>query len=302
VPRLIAAKVSRVVVGCLDPNPRVAGKGIAQLKAEGINTTVGVLEQRAKQLNAAYFARVLKGRPYVTLKWAQSADGRVAAPDGGRRTISNAASLRVVHELRSRCDAIVVGIHTVQCDDPLLTARGVPAVRPLLRVVIDPRLRLPPESQLAKTAHVSPVIVYCTSRTIETCPLAAVALRARRIEVVPLAGDERHFQLIDLLHDLYRRRVTHVLVEPGPNLAAEFFRENLADRVWRFCSPDSIGQESAPKAAKIPMEAVARMDLRGDTLTEHLNPNSPVYFAQEPSADWRLVGGSPLNAPRERVR
>lgn len=289
VPRLIAAKLARVVIGCLDPNPRVAGRGVSELAANGIAVTVGAQEKRARQLNAAYLMRVLEGRPYVTLKWAESADGRVAGPGGERRAISNLTSLAAVHGLRSRCDAIVVGIQTVQSDDPLLTARGVSEARPLLRVVIDPQLRLLPESQLAKTAHLSPVIAYCTSRTFATCPLAVAALRARRIEVVPLDGDERHFQLIDLLHDLHQRRATHVLVEPGPNLAAAFFRENLADRVWRICSPDRIGHPAAPSAAEIPFEPLASMDLKGDRLMEYLNPRSPAYYAPETSADWELL-------------
>src|SRR5688572_29861014 len=110
VPALIEAQVSRVVVGCVDPNPDVSGKGVEALRAAGMEVKVGVLEADSKQLNAAWYARVNLGRPYVTLKWAQSADGKVAGPGGERKQISNELSMKVVHELRARSDAILVGI------------------------------------------------------------------------------------------------------------------------------------------------------------------------------------------------
>jgi diaminohydroxyphosphoribosylaminopyrimidine deaminase/5-amino-6-(5-phosphoribosylamino)uracil reductase len=298
VPALIAAKLARVVIGCLDPNPQVAGKGAAQLQAAGIAVTVGVMENQAKQLNAAYFARALFRRPYITLKWAQSADGRVAAAGGKRTLISNPTSLRVIHALRARSDAILVGIRTALCDDPLLIARGVPTPRPLLRVVLDPELRLPPESQLARTAHEHPVIVYCSQRTHQTRPLAVAALLARKIEPVPLPADGEHLSMPDLLADLHARQVTHLLVEPGPKLARSFFDANLADRVWLFRSPTRIDHESAPAAQPVPYPAVAEVELDGDVLTEHLNPAGGVFFAGQPSPDVLLIQEDKVAFPR----
>src|SRR6267142_6844283 len=125
VPALIEAGVKRVVVGCVEPNPAVRGRGIEELRRAGIEVEVGMMEAESKQLNAAFFATVLHGRPYVTLKWAQSADGKVAGKLGARKQISNELSMRVVHELRARSDAILVGIGTVLADDPVLLPRGV---------------------------------------------------------------------------------------------------------------------------------------------------------------------------------
>jgi len=257
-----------------------------------------VLENEAKQLNAAYFAASLHRRPYVTLKWAESADGRVGAPGGGRAVISNPTSLRVVHDLRSRCDAIMVGIRTVLCDNPLLTARGMPQRRPLLRVVLDPDLRLPPESQLAATAHEHPVIVYCSQRVHQTRPLAVAALLARKIEPVPLPVENERISIPALLADLHARRITHLLVEPGPNLARSFFKANLADRVWRFRSPNRINHEGAPAAEAAPYPAVAEVELDGDLLSEYLNPNSEVYFAAQPSPEIVALQEDKLAFPR----
>jgi len=291
VPLLIAAKISRVVIGCLDPNPSVAGEGVRQLRAAGIEVTEGVVDDRARQLNAAYFARVIHHRPYVTLKWAESADGKVAGAMGKRVTISNIASLEVIHALRSRCDAILVGIRTVLSDDPLLTARpksGSASQRSLLRLVLDPDLRLPFDSRLARSGDDGPIIVYCRPMTLENSA-RGTELSNRRIEVVPLPARGGRLSLPDLLADLHRRSATHLLVEPGPGLARAFFASGLADRVWRFRSPNRIEEPSAPAAEPVPFPAVATIDLAGDLLGEHLNPASPVYFASTASADLAAV-------------
>jgi diaminohydroxyphosphoribosylaminopyrimidine deaminase/5-amino-6-(5-phosphoribosylamino)uracil reductase len=301
VPALINAKISRVVVGCLDPNPQVAALGIEQLRAAGVAVGTNILEAEAKQLNAAYFARLLHQRPYVTLKWAESSDGKVAAPFGGRAAISNKTSLSVVHAMRARCDAILVGIKTALNDDPLLTARGIPTTRPSVRIVLDPELRLPPESQLAKTAHLGPVIVYCTQRTYQTRSLAVAGLRSRRLDVVALPslpGEESRISLGDLMLDLNQRQVTNLLVEPGPGLARAFFDANLADRVWRFRSPKAIGHESAPAAEVIPYPRVAEINLDTDVLEEYLNPDGAVFFAPEASADYLRVREKMRGFPR----
>src|SRR5829696_6363962 len=127
VPALIEARLARVVVGSVDPNPDVNGQGLDQLRAAGIAVTQGVLEESTKQLLAPFIARVVYDRPYVTLKWAETADGKVAGPRGERLQISNPRSTRAVHALRAASDAILVGINTVINDDPLLTARDAGA-------------------------------------------------------------------------------------------------------------------------------------------------------------------------------
>ena len=160
VPALIDAKLSRVVVACADPNPAVSGQGLQQLRAAGISVTSGVLEDEAKQLNAAFFARILHRRPYITLKWAQTADAKVATPGRGRLHISNAISTRIIHRLRGRCDAVLIGINTALNDDPLLTARDQDASRMPTRVLLDSSLRVRLDGQLVTSAAQTPLIVY----------------------------------------------------------------------------------------------------------------------------------------------
>src|SRR5205085_2753970 len=159
------AKLARVVVGCLDPDPQVNGQGIAMLRAAGIDVEFASesLEREAKQLIAPFIAFTQLKRPYVTLKWAQSRNGKVAGAMGKRVKITGEESDHVVHELRARSDAIAVGTNTVLNDDPLLTARGVAiSDRKLLRVVLSNSLKIPLSSRLVQSARQSPVLVYCS--------------------------------------------------------------------------------------------------------------------------------------------
>ena len=289
VPRLIAAGVERVVIGTLDPNPQVAGRGAAQLEAAGIRVDRLDLPE-ARQLIAPFIARMTHGRPYVTLKWAQTADRKVAGPLGRRMQISNSQSTHVIHELRSRCDAILVGSNTLLCDDPMLTARRVEPKRPLLRVVLDSRLRIRPDCRLVKTAREGKVIVYTTPDAFAAASHRN-ALESAGVEIRPAAEVGSHrVSLPAVLRDLGSRSVTHLLVEAGPTLARSFMADNgLWDRLWVITSPTSINDASAPDAQAPPAQPVAQTMLGSDQLSEYLNPFSPVTFHEEPSADFLLA-------------
>lgn len=287
-PRVIEAGVARVVVGCLDPNPEVDGRGVAMLREAGVKVDGPVLEGEAKQLIAPFIARTRVGRPYVTLKWAQTADGRVAGAGGERMQISNERSMRVVHELRARSEVIVVGVNTVLNDDPLLNVRGEAARdnSQMLRVVLDTRLRVDPGKRLFQERDGGPpVLVYHSAAGMADRIRALVGVGVN-LRSLPLTSEGR-LSLADLLLDLNDEPATHVLVESGPTLAAGFFRGNLADRVWVFRSAKRVDDPTAPAAAEVPAYFVesGRVDLEGDTLTEYLNPRSPVFFANVPSAD-----------------
>jgi diaminohydroxyphosphoribosylaminopyrimidine deaminase/5-amino-6-(5-phosphoribosylamino)uracil reductase len=299
-PRLIAAKLARVVVGCLDPNPAVDGKGVTMLRAAGVRVDGPVLENSAKQLIAPFLARVGERRPYVTLKWAQSRNGKVAGPMGRRVRITNGASDRLVHALRGRCDAIAVGTNTVLNDDPLLTARpggepGAAAARQPLRVVLSNTLKVPIGSRLVRSARESPVVVYCSAAGASANESAVAALRGAGVEVVTLPDRSTHFAFGDVLRDLHGRGVTHLMVEPGPTLSRALLARGQADRVWVFRSPNDVEEAGGLAISAAPMvdyPATGELNLAGDVLTEYLNPASPVFFAAEPSADFVLASES----------
>ncbi len=294
-PRLIEAKIARVVIGCLDPNPDVNGKGVAMLRAAGIQVDGPVLEGAAKQLIAPFLARVQHGRPYVTLKWAETRDGHVAGANGERLAISGPVANRRVHQLRSHSDAILVGIGTVLNDDPALTTRGVPILRNTCVAVLDAHLRLPPQAKLIDAMQAEGDVVVYTS---PSAPAAAERrLQEMRVLVRRIAAeDQDHLSIPAALADLGEAPCSHVLIEAGPRLARRLFEGRHVDRVWRIRSPRSIDASNAPKAVAVPNEFVetGEVDLGGDTLTEYLDPNSDVYFATEASADFVL--GSPTSS------
>jgi diaminohydroxyphosphoribosylaminopyrimidine deaminase/5-amino-6-(5-phosphoribosylamino)uracil reductase len=275
-PRLVAAKISRVVIGCLDPNPDVNGKGLQQLRDAGIVVHGSLLEAECKQLIAPFIARTHHGHSYFTMKWAESVDGKIAGARGKRVQISNPASSHQVQLLRSRCDAILVGINTVLNDDPLLLPRGVPMLRPYRRIVLDRKLRLPLDSQLVQSVDRGPVI-DCTDMPPDSEP--AIQLAKAGVQVV----SDRYFN---------ESRLSHILTEPGRTLAKTI---GIYDRLWVIRSPNAIGDESAPSAGQIPESFVktGEIDLAGDRLTEYLNAKSKVFFAPVPSADFVLAQTEP---------
>lgn len=282
-PRLIEAGIARVVMGCLDPNPDVNGKGVAMLREVGIVVDGPVLESECRQLIAPFITWTTERRPYITLKWAQTADGKIAGPGGRRMQISNEGSMEVVHRLRSRCDAVLVGINTVLTDDPQLTARGVKNPRPLLRCVLDRKLRTPLESKLVRTVREARVLIGCDSQQWQSAK--ADALRTAGVELICVFGRD------EFLFNLRKQwKVSHLLVEPGPTLARAFFDRELADRLWIFNCARSADDKTAPDAAVIPshFRESGKLDFDGDILHEYLNPLGPSFFCDVPSADLEL--------------
>lgn len=281
VPRLIAAGLARVVIGCLDPNPRVSGRGVARLRDAGITVDIPCLEPECRQLIAPYIASTVLHRPYVTIKWARSADGLIAGTGGQRVQISSPPATRAIHGLRARCDAILIGAATALHDDPLLTARDVDDPRPLVRCIIDPHLRTVPTLRLIQTAADAPVFIYHGPAAPDDARLAAVRYPGvRTIATVDLP---------EILADLHDNGVTHLLVESGRRLAEAFIEAHLADRVWIVRSPAALHLPDAPVALEQPFPSTAERQIGPDLLIEALNPLGDLFFANVPSADFVLA-------------
>ncbi len=293
-PRLIAERLARVVVGCLDPNPAVNGNGARMLRDAGVRVDGPVLEAECKQLIAPFLASMNQGRPYVTLKWAQSIDGKVSGPGGVRRQISNLAATRLVHVLRGRSDAIAVGIGTVLSDNPALTVRGVTPDRVPARLVFDSRLRIPPAAEVIATPidrSKSEAVVFCGEGAGTKAKRERLDARGVILVESPV-NDAGRLQIAPLLRRARFVARSHLLVEPGPRLAHAFLSYFAADRIWVIRSPNAVADDAALNAATVPDAFVrtGELVLDGDRLTEYLNTRSPAFFAPVPSADLVLAG------------
>lgn len=240
---LINAGIKRVVAPIEDPNPLVSGRGFRRLREAGVEVVTGILAYEATRLNEKFICWHKKGRPFVHLKLAMSLDGRISLNRSVSTALSGESARRRVHELRHENDAILVGGNTAFVDDPSLTDRsGEPRRRPLVRVVLDNRLRLPRESQIVRTAREIPTIVFTKPNDQAIVRL----LRECGVEVIELEQGGR--DLTAILQELRRRQIQSVLVEGGTEIAGAFCDAGLADKVTFIVAPLIIGGSDAPVA------------------------------------------------------
>ncbi len=235
---LVAAGVGRVVAAMEDPNPLVAGQGLARLNAAGIDTAVGVLEAEARELNLGFVSRMSCGRPWVRLKAAASLDGVTALANGASQWITGAPARRDGHAWRARACAVLTGIGTVRDDDPRLTVREVPCERQPLRVVVDSRLETPPAARvLAGAREGMPVLVV---GAVEDAARRA-ALEAAGAEVLLMPNAAGKVELAALLSELARRGVNELHVEAGFKLSGSLVREGCVDELLLYFAPTLLG-------------------------------------------------------------
>lgn len=234
---VIAAGIARVVVAMADPNPQVGGGGIAQLQAAGIEVITGVAEAEAQTLNRAFVHRIRTGRPLGIFKWAMSLDGRTALPNGASQWISSPPARAWVHQLRSACDAVIVGGGTLRADDPLLTSRGRRTPEPL-RVVISSSLQLPASAQLYDTGTAPTLIAHGPDADPEARErLAAIAAAHPGLETLALDTCSP----ATLVRALAQRGCNQVLWECGPDLAAAALNEGCIQELAAVIAPKLLG-------------------------------------------------------------
>lgn len=235
---LVAAGVGRVVAAVLDPNPLVAGQGLARLQAAGIQVAHGLLADAARELNIGFFSRMLRGRPWVRLKVAASLDGRTALPDGTSQWITGPQARADGHAWRRRAGAVLTGIGTVREDNPRLDVRLVPTARQPLRVVLDARLDTPPAARLLEPP--GEVLLLCTAEALDS-PRAA-ALQRPHVALQAIATDRNGWiDLPAVLDTLGRRGINELHIEAGQHLNGSFVRAGLVDEFLVYLAPRLIG-------------------------------------------------------------
>jgi len=236
---LIKERIGRVVVGTLDPNPSVNSKGIKTLKSKGMKIDVGILEDECRELNEHYFKFIKSGTPYVTVKYAQTLDGRIATKTGNSQWISSEALRKYVHRLRAVNDCIMVGVGTVIADDPQLNVRYVRGNNPL-RVVVDSKLRIPIKSFVLKDNNSHLTTIATTSKAPSRKVTAVKGLGA---EVLVVKKDKKGgVSLRDLLRELGKRGIMSVMVEGGSEIVTSLLRANLVDKMIILTAPKIMGK------------------------------------------------------------
>lgn len=272
---VVEAGIARVVVGSLDPNPKVDGKGISILRDAGITVDIltGPAHEACMELNESFFHFIETGEPFVILKYAMSLDGKIAGAEGDQLTISNVQSHARVHQERARYAAIVTGVGTVVADDPQLTARpahaaGEQGIHQPLRVIVDSNLRTPLTSAVVRESGDDGLTVIATTSTDDTriqlyekagCTVMrlpaesdAVAAEYQRNQTGQTTAKGRHRVSISaLVAELGKRRVDSVLLETGGTLAASFLAAHKVQRVEAFVAPIIVGAASAPSPVNL---------------------------------------------------
>jgi len=282
---LIAARVARVVIAALDPNPLVDGRGAAALRAAGVTVESGLMEQEAAELNAGFFVRMRTGRPLVRVKLAMSLDGRTALANGESRWITGEAARADVQHWRARSSAVLTGVGTVLADDPRLDVRlpdetGAARRQPL-RVVLDTQLRTPARARLFEVP--GEVLILTSLTSPEDARAAELTEQGARLESLPLEG--RRLALPAVLDRLGELELNEVLVEAGATLAGELLRQSLADELLLYVGPQLLGPSARALVAMPPLArledapAFALIDMQqvGEDLRLRLRPRRPAH-------------------------
>jgi diaminohydroxyphosphoribosylaminopyrimidine deaminase/5-amino-6-(5-phosphoribosylamino)uracil reductase len=274
---VIAAGIARVVSAIEDPNLEVAGQGHARLRAAGVVVDVGLCAKEAARDHAGHFRRIRDRRPHVILKLAVSSDDKIGAAGRKPVAITGEAAKARVHLLRAQCDAVLVGIGTVQADDPLLTCRlpGMEAQSPV-RVVLDRALRISGTSRLVHSARETPLWVMTSSLSEAPAAMKLGAAGAQVIRVATTTTPPPGLDLANVLHALAEKGITRLLVEGGARVASSFVAAGLVDEIWLLRGPDAVGADGIAALDALPLTAMtqspsfklrASETLQNDTLT-----------------------------------
>lgn len=250
---IINAGIERVVVGHLDPNPKMSGRSVEVLREAGVEVEV-LGDPSFERQNEQFFRRMRTGLPFVHLKLAATLDGRIAAAGGDSKWITGEEARLRAHLLRAEAGAVLVGATTAATDDPLLTARNVTDEPPrITRAVLDPNLKLEPESRLVRSAGENPVFVFTTEDAGNS---RGKSLEKAGAEVIPVPAANEGLDLVRVLEELARRDVSGVLVEGGGETARRFVERGLVDKMTLFYAPKFLGSDGVPMMGALSVSRV----------------------------------------------
>ena len=240
---ILRSGISRVVVGRLDPNPKMQGRSVEMLREAGVEVEVANDPDFERQ-NEQYLHHMRTGRPFVHLKLATTLDGKIAASGGDSRWVTGEDARLRAHQLRAEAGAVLVGANTVRTDDPMLTPRDLSVPPPrITRVILDPHLTTSPRSKLARSAREVPVLIFAAEPALDG---REIELERLGVEVLAAPRAEEGLDLPYVLDELGGRGIRGLLVEGGGETATRFVRKGLADKMTLFYAPKLIGSEGVP--------------------------------------------------------
>ena len=245
VEKILKSKLTRVIIGAIDPNPKISGRSIEILKRNKIETIAGVLKDECEEVIIGFKKRMLKNQPYITLKIATSLDGKIALANGESKWITSEKLRKLSHKLRAKNDAILTGIGTVIADDPLLTCRSSNEQHDPVRIILDSDLKISKNSQIVQTADKIRTIIFTTqiSKNLHD-----------NIEIITVKKDDSGINLKDVLKHLANLGVNNLLIEAGQKINTSFIKENLVDKIILFQSKKIIGGDG--------LNAIGNLDLK----------------------------------------
>lgn len=282
---LIAAGVARVVAAITDPNPLVAGRGLARLQAAGIATECGLMAHEARELNRGFLSRIERNRPFVRLKCAASLDGKTALANGQSQWITGKAARADVQRLRAESCAVLTGVGTVLADNPQLTVRDFPTLRQPTRVILDSQLRTPLNSHLIQYNTAPTLIATLINDPTRLAPYTA---HAHVHFIHPQATAQGQLDLADVLRLLAQHGLGEVMVEAGAILAGAFLQQDLVDEIVLYQSPKILGHEGRsllhlPSRAAVLQQSpdwrTAAIDIVQDDIKWTLRRASSTFFS-----------------------
>jgi len=239
--KIIEKKIKKVYISQLDPNPLVSTRGVKMLREAGIEVEYGILEEKTKKQNEIFLKYIQTKIPYVAIKYAMTLDGKIATYQMDSKWITNEKSRAFVHELRNQYQAILVGVNTVNHDNPLLNTRRDQESRNPIRVILDPNLDIKLESNIIETANEQPTIIYSsTNADIHKMAL----LKEKNVDVIKIDATP-NFDLKEILRDLGEKQIDSILVEGGSYVHAQFIEQGVADKAYVFIAPKIIGGTKA---------------------------------------------------------
>ncbi|MCH7770845.1 MAG: bifunctional diaminohydroxyphosphoribosylaminopyrimidine deaminase/5-amino-6-(5-phosphoribosylamino)uracil reductase RibD [Bacteroidetes bacterium] len=238
VPLIISKEISRVVISNLDPNPSVNGNGVKQLREAGIRVDTGILESEGKEVNKFYFKYVIEKIPYITIKIAQSIDGKISADKDIQTWLTGEDSVKYVHQQRNRYDAVLVGANTIKVDDPQLTVREVNGRDPI-RIIIDGDLSVSPDSKIIKMTDNEKTWIFTAENSHQE---KIEQFEKLGIKIFQLPADKKKLDLGDILKELGKESITSLLVEGGRQIFSQFISQKLFDEIVILQSPKILGK------------------------------------------------------------